>query len=79
MTGVRIITTASSVWTFDLQAQVYTRVPHIPGDAHPNVAYVNELIPYLSLEPYGDRIVVTHPDGSWVVSGRIETDTETTA
>lgn len=77
----RVITTASSVWTFDLDAETYTRVPRVEGDDHPNIPYEDSAIPFTDLLPYGDRMIVLHPDGRLpVYTGTVQSDvTETVA
>jgi hypothetical protein len=81
--SIRTVTTRSSIWTFDDQAKTYTRVPRVQGADHPNVAYQAEPIRYLAVsdfvDQFGARLHVTHPDGSWIVTGVIETAAEAAA
>ena len=76
---VRIITTQSSVWTFDETAKEFRRDPRNPDFDHPNVRYTSEWEKYDSatdeyFEGLGTRTIIYFNEensnyGNWLMTG----------
>lgn len=69
--------TASSVWRFDHETKTYTRT--LRGDAPPNepfLPYPDGPQPFAKVEACNSfglhRLLVTHPDGSFIFTGVVD-------